>query len=160
MGGNDTSENTIFLSYKNHQKAHLILAECLPRNSRERIQNLLSAQILSSWVSDDVLINGWSHSEETKAKMKDSAIKKVGKEDYVNGFKNKKHTKRTREMVSKLNSIVEFSVIKQLKGDNLISTYSSLSDVIEKNPNFNKGNISKVLNGKGITSYGYRWIYD
>ena len=69
LGGDDYEENIILLGYKDHQLAHLILADCFPENSDYRKKNLLSTQLLNSWQTEKVLAEGWSHSEETKENM-------------------------------------------------------------------------------------------
>lgn len=54
MGGDDSTENKVVLSYDDHLQAHLILAECFPDGSRERIGNLASAKMISMWWANGV----------------------------------------------------------------------------------------------------------
>lgn len=159
LGGSDDESNLIYLSYENHQKAHMFLSEEFPPNSKERNQQLLSAQLLNSWTKNpDVILNGWSHSEETKIKMRG---KRGLNPNYVNPFKGKKHSKEWKENLSKKNSTINFNSIKQLTKEGvLIREYTSISDIIEKNPQYNKSNICNVLKGRGKSSYGYRWEYN
>jgi|688.fasta_scaffold745588_2 hypothetical protein len=162
MGGSDDQSNLIKLSYEDHQKAHILLSECFDKDSKEYKYNKLASQLLSSWADNpNVILSGWSHSEETKKKMSESAKSRVFSCDYINGFDGKKHTKEHKEYISKLNTLKSFTVIQQIgKDGKLIHEYTSLSDIKEKNPSFNKSNISHMLNGGNSKSvYGYIWTY-
>lgn len=166
LGGSDEEDNLIYLSYENHQKAHLILAETFPIGSKERKDQMLSAQLLNSWTTNpDVILNGWSHTEQTKKILSEKRKSYINKQKsmglYSNGFQNKSHTKEWKEKISKLNTKKDYDSIKQIDLDgNIINTYTSLSDIIEKNPSYHKSTISNVLNGKYKTAKGYRWVYE
>lgn len=58
MGGDDSAENKVVLGYDDHLHAHLILAECFPVGSKERVGNLASALYCKRWVDGDVDICG------------------------------------------------------------------------------------------------------
>ena len=80
MGGDDEETNLVKLSYFDHQKAHLILANCYPKKSFEWRGNINSANILQLQVSNpDFDISGENHprygetwSEEAKERIRDS----------------------------------------------------------------------------------------
>lgn len=52
MGGTDDDSNLIKLSYKDHQTAHILLAECFPLNSSYYKSNMWSAARLNAWVEN------------------------------------------------------------------------------------------------------------
>jgi hypothetical protein len=166
LGGGDEVENLIYLSYENHQKAHLILADTFPIDSKERKDQILSAQLLNSWTKNpDVILSGWSHTEQTKKILSQKIKLSINKQKelglYKNGFQNRSHTKEWKEKISKLNTKKDYDVIKQIDLDgNTVNTYTSLSDVIEKNPTYHKSAISNVLNGKLKTTKGFTWVYE
>lgn len=73
MGGDNTEKNLIVLSVEDHFYAHVILAECFSKKSREYKGNIISARHIKNWMEDLILIdrklNGYSHSKETKLKL-------------------------------------------------------------------------------------------
>lgn len=85
MGGNDDESNLIKLSYKNHQLAHLILAECFDIKSREYKGNIFAAQHCSKWIQTNEKIDlrekisnirkGIKRSPESIQKQKESRQK-------------------------------------------------------------------------------------
>ena len=80
MGGCDDETNLIKMSYFDHQKAHLILANCYPKKSFEWRGNINSANILQLQVSNpDFDISGENHprygdtwSKAAKERIRDS----------------------------------------------------------------------------------------
>ena len=85
MGGNDDESNLIKLSYKDHQLAHLILAECFDIKSREYKGNIFAAQHCSKWIQTNEKIDlrekisnirkGIKRSPESIQKQKESRQK-------------------------------------------------------------------------------------
>lgn len=53
MGGDNNKNNLIKLSYMDHQKAHIILAECFNEDSNFYKSNLYSANLLNRWVMNE-----------------------------------------------------------------------------------------------------------
>ena len=108
MGGSDDDSNIILLGYRDHQDAHILLANQFQINSREYIQNMLAAQFLNRYTnSEDVLLNGWSHTDEAKNKMR---LNQVSRQGACNPFYNKRHSDETKNKISK-------SVSKSLIGN-------------------------------------------
>lgn len=53
MGGNNDKNNLIQLSYVDHQKAHIILAECFNEDDNFYKSNIQSANLLNRWVTNN-----------------------------------------------------------------------------------------------------------
>lgn len=113
MGGEDSEDNLIKLGYKDHREAHLILAECFPIESEGRWKNLLSANYLNHWTTDEVISNGWIVSEETIEKMKKSkkGIKATTLKNFIRLYGKEEGRKRYEDCYNKgrnnLNSFIE-----------------------------------------------------
>lgn len=92
-------------------------------------------------------------SEETLQKMSKSATKRI--EKYGNSFAGKKHTKETKEILSKLRS----RPVKMFDTNFIfICEFPSIKNVAEQ-MGINKVGISNCCRGKTQTSGGYIWRY-
>lgn len=155
MGGDDSEDNIIKLGYKDHREAHLILAECFPIDSEYRWKNLLSANYLNHWTSDEILSNGWIVSEDTIEKMKESrrGIKSTNLENFIRLYGKEEGEKRYKDCYNKgrnnLNSFIErhgkeLGIQKYNEYRNSISKKLKLHTRTEEHSN----NISKAKRGK------------
>lgn len=130
MGGSNTAENIIILSYKDHFDAHLILAECFSENTVEYKGNIYAANHIKRWLDSPVdlkeklskamkgrvttpesiekmkntkIKNGTNkHSEKTKLKM--SQIRKGSNVGSKNSMYGKEVSESTRLKISKANT--------------------------------------------------------
>lgn len=50
MGGKNNKENLIILSYEDHVKSHIILANCFNKNTDEYRKNIYAGSIVTSWM--------------------------------------------------------------------------------------------------------------
>ena len=84
MGGNNDDSNLIILNYKDHQLAHIILAECFNVDSKEYKGNIFAAQHCSKWIQPN---------EQLDLREKISCIRK-GIKKSPESIKKQKETKR------------------------------------------------------------------
>ena len=92
-------------------------------------------------------------SEETLQRMSEAAKKRIAK--YGNTFEGKKHSDRTKEIISKVQSR---SVKMFDKSGNLLYEFPSIKNAAE-NMGINKTSISNCCRGITKSSGGYRWEY-
>ena len=65
LDGDDSPENLIYLSYKDHHTAHVLLAECFPEKSKYRDLNYKSANMIRFWLENEDVISGWTGTPST-----------------------------------------------------------------------------------------------
>jgi hypothetical protein len=53
MNGDNSKDNIIKLGYEDHQLAHIILAQCFDKNSKEYFMNINSAIKLNGWIESE-----------------------------------------------------------------------------------------------------------
>lgn len=127
MGGKNNKENLVFLSYEDHRKAHMILADCFEKSSKEYTGNIHSALFVQRWIDnkDDDLRSrlaeisrarvrtaetiqkwresrkksGYIASEETRLKISKA---NSGAGNWMYG---KTHTDEAKQKISKISSI-------------------------------------------------------
>lgn len=103
MGGLDNVENTARLSYEDHCKAHLILAECFPKDSREYYGNMAAAHTIQNtalsgdltYSSDKSYLKGIKRPQHAKL-MRDRMLKG----EHNLSFQGLSHSHETKKMMS------------------------------------------------------------
>lgn len=93
---------------------------------------------------------GYKHNEKTKQRL--SFLAKYRE----NPFKNKKHSDKSKRLISQGNSK---EVLQYTKDDKFIKEWTSLSEAELTINGKLTGNISKCLAGKSKTSFGYKWKF-
>lgn len=144
MGGNDIKENLIKISKEDHHLAHLILAECYDKNSKQWCMNIASANLISNIIDvngDNNPFYGKKHSEESRRKM--------GKKGDKNPMYNKKHTKETREKMSVLRCGKKHSEETKMK-----ISLNSVGFRDRKHSEETKKLMSYIKKGEGNPMYG------
>lgn len=107
-GGTNEPDNLIKLSYINHKKAHLLLAECFPKDSKYYMYNIYAARMLSKWTDEDR--TKWKTiSNRKNCVMTEEQKNKIGatlKEAYKKGRKKpvEKGSTLSEEHKSKISS--------------------------------------------------------
>lgn len=92
MGGSEDIDNIVELSPKDHQKAHLILAECFEKGDPEHWKNIGAASMLNGWVKNPNIgkmlsesLKGIPKSEEHKQKLKGPRPHTSGENNHYYG---------------------------------------------------------------------------
>ena len=106
LDGTNEQYNLIEVSVEDHVKLHLLLSECFEIDTKENIDNLRSARILSKKSITDI---------ETLNKIKRSYL------GEKNPFYGKKHSKETIEKIAEAN--------KKRKGKNYDQIYGEKSEI-------------------------------
>lgn len=167
MGGTNDEFNKIRLSYKDHQTAHLLLAECYPLQSDEYNKNIWAARMLNKWV--DTNFSQWKVSSGMLGKNHSGKTKEI----LIS------HRHRIMSDMSEENKVLRCNKIsKSLIGriitwnDKIRENHADVSGI--NNPMYGKSHskktrskISKKLKGnanlggrKGKTFSSFKFIQD
>jgi group I intron endonuclease len=134
-----------FNKYKEDNFKFYVLEECKIKNLANREQyyiDKLKPQYNKRLIAENN--QGLKHSEEAKRKI---SIAHKGNTHNL-GRKQSKESVVKREKV----------VLQLTKNGEFIKEWKSLSE-IERELNFNKGNISNCCKGKKLTAYKYKWQF-
>lgn len=107
-------------------------------------------------------LKGIVRSEELRKKYSEAAKKHVSKEDYINPFKGKRHTQKTKDIISEKNG-TKIGMF-DLKTDSLIKEFNSAElateYLLDKGLTKNKSAKSRLLYVCDVDSrsaYGFKW---
>lgn len=106
---------------------------------------------------------GFTHSEESKKKMRKVANKRMSNPDVINNLKEKgleqwENYSEEYKLQNKLNQKGRRNILQYDMDNNLIREFISLRE-IERELGFFRANITPCLKGEFKQAYGYIWKY-
>lgn len=170
-GGNDMKVNIVKLTFKEHYVCHLLLTKfsknkksasyayfCMNKgnNSQHKRFNSKLFSLFKESHSDNIKgennsFFGKKHTEKTKELLSKINKERAESEDYINPFLGQKHSKKTKRNLSKVHK-------ERVESDNYINPFQGRNHTEETKEKMSKIKKSQIETGEFIPSFTGRKV--